>query len=130
MHKHKEGHNKRAKFCHFFNNKEFCPYDENGCMFQHEISPLCYFKENCINSLCQFKHKAESMEDKRSCDKCGFKAKGKKQLDVHIEFVHVNQTCTSFEKDFCCDYCGKAHDEIDDLIDHFGETSHNLEDDI
>ena len=30
---------------------------------------------------------------------------------------------------FECDYCHKGHDNLDDLIDHIAETSHNLMDD-
>ena len=28
-----------------------------------------------------------------------------------------------------CNYCGEVFDDIDDLIDHFGTTGHNLKDD-
>ena len=44
------------KFCHYFNNKKNCPYEEIGCMFKHAKSDDCWFKERCRNKLCQYAH--------------------------------------------------------------------------
>jgi hypothetical protein len=52
LRKHKEGHEKNLRYCHFFNNSEVCPYEENGCMFLHSVSPECKFNVNCDNKLC------------------------------------------------------------------------------
>jgi hypothetical protein len=57
--KHKEGHKKKPKYCHYFNNDLVCPYEENGCMFVHNMSPLCAFNVNCTHNLCQFRHPKE-----------------------------------------------------------------------
>ena len=42
---------KQIKFCHFFNNQVECPFEENGCMFTHSVSPQCKFKDSCLNSI-------------------------------------------------------------------------------
>ena len=49
------------KFCHYFNNKKDCPYEEIGCMFKHAKSDNCWFKEHCKNKLCQYAHDVEKI---------------------------------------------------------------------
>ena len=49
------------KFCHYFNNYRTCPYEEIGCMFNHQHSSQCKYKENCSNKLCQFKHDRQTI---------------------------------------------------------------------
>jgi ribosomal protein L33 len=56
MKKHIEGHGETKKYCHFFNNKVSCPYDDVGCKFNHEESSLCRLDYNCRFKLCQFRH--------------------------------------------------------------------------
>ena len=56
LQKHLNGHEKKRKFCHYYNNKLFCPFEENGCMFNHAISPTCKFNDKCTNTLCKFRH--------------------------------------------------------------------------
>ena len=43
-----------AKFCHYFNNGKFCPFEEHGCMFKHENAQFCNKKLLCRTPLCQF----------------------------------------------------------------------------
>ena len=45
--KNKEGHAKNQRYCHYFNNGDTCPYEENGCMFINEVSPKCEFYASC-----------------------------------------------------------------------------------
>ena len=46
--KHLEAHDQNVEnFCYFYNNEEFCPYEEVGCMFLHANSPQCIFQNNC-----------------------------------------------------------------------------------
>ena len=66
--KHIEGHNKSMKFCHFFNNKLPCPFDKIGCMFLHSISPVCKYKDDCSNSLCQYRHEKRSASNSRTSE--------------------------------------------------------------
>ena len=63
LQKHILGHEKNKKFCHYYNNKLVCPFEENGCMFNHAISPTCIFKDKCANTLCQFRHKLNEPKD-------------------------------------------------------------------
>ena len=62
MKKHMEGHAETKKYCHYFNNKDFCPYEEIGCKFKHEESGKCKFDKTCRYKLCQFKHSNEDEE--------------------------------------------------------------------
>jgi DNA mismatch repair ATPase MutS len=54
--KHQEGHTKNLKHCHYFNNNLICPYEENGCMYIHKVSPVCIFNSKCANKKCPFRH--------------------------------------------------------------------------
>ena len=82
--KHKEGHSKTLKYCHFFNNRKFCPYEENGCMFRHDLSPQCFFGKKCSNSLCQFRHETIQKEKQFPCIECDYKAPSSSQLEMHV----------------------------------------------
>ena len=55
--KHEQAHSMtNVKFCHYFNNRKRCPYEEIGCMFQHKESQRCRYQNLCNNKLCQFQH--------------------------------------------------------------------------
>ena len=54
MNMHRE--NANLKYCHYFNNIMTCPYSYLGCMFKHEESRACKFKDKCSKDLCQFQH--------------------------------------------------------------------------
>ena len=56
MDKHIADHEKKRKFCHYFNNRKVCPYEEVGCKFDHSQSFNCKFEDKCRIKLCQFKH--------------------------------------------------------------------------
>ena len=43
-------------YCHYFNNKKTCPFEEVGCMYKHAKSGNCWFKDLCKNKLCQYAH--------------------------------------------------------------------------
>ena len=80
LNKHKRIHEEIAcKFCHYFNNKKYCPYEEVGCMFRHELAPFCKYKV-CYNKLCQFQHNEEKGLD---CVICNFKPTSRSDLDNH-----------------------------------------------
>ena len=42
-------------YCHYFNNKKICPYNEE-CVFLHEEANLCKYGMVCERMLCMFKH--------------------------------------------------------------------------
>ena len=61
--------------------------------------------------LCSFKHsKVHTKEDN----------------DDELEVEEVENTDHESVE---CDYCEKKFEDIDDLIDHFGKTGHNLPED-
>ena len=49
--------------CHYFKNQKSCPYEELGCMFQHEDSPMFRFQEKCLKDMCQYKHKDDNEQN-------------------------------------------------------------------
>ena len=62
---HGESHS--LKNCHYFNNKEVCPFEDFGCKFLHAKSNKCRFDE-CRNLLCPFTHDdEENMFKRASC---------------------------------------------------------------
>ena len=45
-----------AKFyCHFYNNKKTCPYDDE-CVFLHKDSHTCKYGKTSEENYCIFKH--------------------------------------------------------------------------
>ena len=72
LEKHKKGHEMvNVKFCHYFNNKKVCPYEEIGCMYSHAESEACRFQKFCKNKLCQFQHSDKDTTNSNSsnCEK-------------------------------------------------------------
>ena len=57
------------KHCHYFNNDKVCPYEEIGCMFRHEKSEPCKYKEFCKNKLCPFQHNLRTESIDKTSDK-------------------------------------------------------------
>ena len=49
-------------FCHYFNNDQDCPFDDQ-CIFAHEESPECKFGRGCERMLCMFQHEDEENSD-------------------------------------------------------------------
>ena len=136
--KHKERHEKNLKYCHYFNNDMTCPYEENGCM----CAVQCSFQEKCRHKLCQFRHPKkkiqtylESSRNEKDEEPANEEIveemndeKGNEPADEE-SVKEMNDNTTEFEEDSeveCCNYCSKVFNDIDDLIDHFGITGHNL----
>ena len=86
--KHQELHtNKMIRFCHYFNNKKECPFEELGCMFLHQNSELCKYDQVCSKQLCSYKHSKSNSKEKETdqtseeekvykfeCEYCDFKS--------------------------------------------------------
>jgi hypothetical protein len=118
-----EIHDRLLKGCHYFNNNKKCPYESIGCMFSHQFSGLCKYEKFCKNELCSFQHEIES-EDEFSCQKCDDKFPNEEILTKHVENKHEDEM--NVEDEFHpCDTCKQVLNEIEDLIDHYGETAHN-----
>ena len=43
-------------FCHYFNNDQTCPFNDD-CVFLHEESGDCKYGESCEREFCMFQHK-------------------------------------------------------------------------
>ena len=127
LERHVEAHaNQDAKFCHYYNNSKHCPYEDIGCMFQHEDSQQCYFGKSCTNKLCQFKHqtsqrgetaddrnvninqnKSESIKDANKSDALDDENGDDESDDSDIE-----------DDDNTCVTCGKYFEDVGDLSEH------------
>ena len=56
MKKHEKiAHENTKLYCHYFNNKQTCPFDKD-CIFLHEDADKCKYGEQCERILCMFKH--------------------------------------------------------------------------
>ena len=142
--KHKEGHEQKRRFCHYFNNKQECPYEENGCMFVHAMSPVCAFTTKCAYKMCQFRHPTQTTHDHNS-DKSTSEIIIEEHVeqsvnmmssktndsegDSEMELAASNDLDQSKHDDdevYPCDSCDNVFNDIEDLIDHYGETAHNI----
>ena len=69
MEKHaKIAHEKMKIYCHFFNNKKICPYD-NECIFLHEDSDVCRYDMLCERNYCMYKNGNVIVEETKKDDK-------------------------------------------------------------
>ena len=111
------------KGCHYFNNNKKCPYESLGCMFSHQFSGLCKYEKLCKNELCSFQHEIES-DDKFCCQECEDKFPNEETLTKHVENKHGDE---KYDEDefHPCDTCELVFNDIEDLIEHYGETAHN-----
>jgi len=133
---HVKGHESRQEskvFCHYFNNRKVCPFEELGCMFLHSDSPECKFNKKCKKKLCQFKHSENDTKDeyetneKKSatlsckqpeksvynCKKCSKELTSNDDLEKHMEDLHtadgrIKSFCKTLESD--CEKCQKCTD--------------------
>ena len=72
--------------------------------------------------------------EKFECHKCGFIFENNNDLKMHKEKEHNERHAMNEHDDgddqsvelFPCDSCDKIFEEIEDLIEHYGETAHNL----
>ena len=149
--KHKEGHKKvDAKFCHFFNNSDKCPFEELGCMFRHEISPQCKYIASCNRKLCQYQHKSGQSKVPSVSKHVGVEhSDNEKDLeDTLEETILPNQNChdcsqceqTFIKKEllklhiesehsklqYPCEKCLYTFDSEDNFTTHLSGTEHNL----
>ena len=82
----------KVKFCHYFNNDVECPFAMLGCMFKHEIAPLCHYQERCSKKLCQFKHTNLVQKKLFACEKCETITSSDDALKKHMNDVHTGKT--------------------------------------
>ena len=96
--KHLEVHSKEnTKFCHYFNNEKYCPYERIGCKFLHQNSSICYFGKRCANNLCQFRHSEQSYNADDD--------------DLRDKFEKLSEMEKDESKEVFCDiYCNRGYD--------------------
>ena len=46
-------------YCHYFNNKKSCPFNEE-CLFLHKEAKMCKYGKLCERMYCMFKHESET----------------------------------------------------------------------
>ena len=132
LEKHEASHKLvNIRFCHYYNNGKFCPYEPVGCMFQHAESKLCRYNEHCKNKLCQFRHNqnetTEEVENGAAendieqanvsvddfeelyCESCGKFFVNKSELTKHQESRVCRIECEPCGIDFEEDYELKSH---------------------
>ena len=109
------------KGCHYFNNYKTCPYESIGCMFSHQLSGMCKYKKLCKNELCPFQHESENVF---SCQECEEKFSNEESLTKHVESKHEDDN-NDEDESYPCDTCEHIFYDIEDLIEHYGETAHN-----
>ena len=90
------------------------PYEELGCKFEHRKSEMWKDFYSCVRNMCHFRHK--STEDVSSSAETEYndQSKSEDQSDDNDEV-------------YPCLSCAFVFDDLDDLIDHYGETGHNIE---
>ena len=111
------------KGCHYFNNDKECPYENIGCMFSHQLAGICKYAKSCKNSLCSFQHKSES-EVEFACQQCEIKFPNEETMTEHVVTQHENEN-NDVDECYPCDTCDNVYTDIEELIDHYGETAHN-----
>ena len=83
-----------VKFCHYYNNDKFCPFEELGCNFLHKVAQNCGLGKKCKIWLCPRQHLEKEMDNVIDTDEKQFKH-GEEQFSVNDE--HVNEKeCDSF----------------------------------
>ena len=125
------------------------PIEENGCMFVHAKSPVCIFSTKCANKLCQFRHPTQTTPDQTDD-----KSTSEINNDEHVaQSVNMMNSKTSDSEEVSelelagtedldqskhddetndndevhpCDSCDHVFNDIEDLIEHYGETAHNI----
>ena len=99
--KHLQQHeSNHSKYCHFFNNDKFCQFEEIGCMYKHEVAPICKTQSQCKVKFCQYKHRYV-------CDRCDFTTESYLDFEYHQSKAHAILENTASEKPdiFKCNEC-------------------------
>ena len=76
-----------------------CPSSDLGCMFHHEASPVCHFKEKCSKRLCQFQHSELGGRNQNSCEKCEKIFDSDECLTTHIQEIHTEKNAAEIDLD-------------------------------
>ena len=111
-----------TKYCYYYNNDKFCPYDELGCKFRHEVSIPCKFRE-CKNILCQFRHNVDkAIKEIVPCELITLSEES--TIVVEPDEANQNTTLEDDEKEwkFACQYCTYTNVDEDVFDKHMEEV--------
>ena len=134
LRKHVTGHEGKI-FCHYFNNKKNCPFEELGCMFQHAESAICKFQKQCGKKLCQFKHfeavnicdinseKEVNSSMNHTCQSCNKICESNSDLERHLKVHNTDGSKLNSEKEVNelnheCQCCNRKFETKSDLESH------------
>ena len=57
----------QRRTCHYYNNKQICPFEIFGCMFNHRFAGQCKYASKCSKKLFAFEHDAKMIDEKKVC---------------------------------------------------------------
>jgi DNA-directed RNA polymerase subunit RPC12/RpoP len=104
--KHMDMNKGKGKYSPYFNNGEPCPFEIIGCMFVHERSGMCRFKE-CKNLKCQFEHTRDEISNHENME-----------TDSEVENPVDGTSSTTYgEND--CHLCDKVFECMNNLCEYF-----------
>ena len=88
-------------FCHFYNNNKECPQGVK-CIFLHQDSEYCRYKNLCERTYCMFKHETSKCEPQDS-DATKETAQGIWEMndDEVLEVIECVDTSRNMEQTFC-----------------------------
>ena len=95
----------------YFNNGKICKFEEvSGCMFRHDVAPLCQ-KRNCRFPKCQFSHTKKNDNESYSAienvdeDDNESDSDSDKEYTLENEIDQPETTTKEFQTNlFRCDY--------------------------
>ena len=133
-------------YCHFFNNRKVCSFEELGCMFMHEPAPICKWGKYCRAKICQFQHEEtnEPMKEQTNenqtmsktdlelnfpCKNCNFVSKTEDYLKIHQAAKHQAENATSDRTVISDENCDDATDTDDDDDDYDGKGNDGFDGD-
>ena len=127
LEKHLNMHKENAsnlRYCHYYNNRLTCPYSDIGCMFRHEESPLCHFKDKCSKKLCQFQHFQQVDKNQNTCEKCDKMFDSDEGLKTHINEFHTEKSAEKIEMEESFELYVKA--SLPKMFEHYLASNNHV----
>ena len=86
--KHMNIHSERPKVCRYYVNKEACPYERIGCMFQHGDDQTVNENASEVVNIEKETEKDEFAPQENQCHLCEIQMNNKDELYHHVEISH------------------------------------------
>ena len=113
-----------VQYCHYYNNDKFCPFEELGCKFLHEVAKDCKFGQKCKKGMCPRRHSEEERENKGDT-KIDIDEEHFSENDEHDNIVSQNDsfvTSTPQKTNFQCEECVNQQQCTDCFVRQHVET--------